>query len=212
MLWTVAAVHSLPVTLLDVVVAGFLAHLARSASSPEQARTTRLLCAWFVLLAFLNGCHVATCAIVEARASYLLNRVGESVSVLLSTVPLVAFAYAFIDAGATRAEARIVTALVAVAAGALSLVFVVQSVFLTADADLYYRVEVEHVETTTAFTGPWPLLLTLVVIAGYGTALVVLVRKGFAAGGRDRASAFLFAGVVAAAVIAAFINRLEGAG
>ncbi|HEY4223377.1 MAG TPA: histidine kinase dimerization/phospho-acceptor domain-containing protein, partial [Myxococcota bacterium] len=216
MIWTHAAVHSLPVTLLDIVGAVFLWNVARAAKSrgiaDHTVRATRLLAGWFTSLVFLNGFHVVTCVLEDARASFIANHVGESVAALFSVLPLIAFSYAFASPELQprfEREGKVALAIFALVVLALSVDFTVRAL-CTDDDQLFYRVEVEHTEMlTNHFVAG--LMLSGTVFFGYALACVVFVRQGIASSGRERVRAFAFATVVAAAVVAVVINRLEGA-
>jgi signal transduction histidine kinase len=235
MIWTAAAVHVLPVTLLDIIITIFLLQLARTArqraSGVRLARATRLLALWFLALTFLNGGHVITCLLTNPRASFVANFGVESIAVLLSVLPLNAFAYAFASssshaasvpgsaAGASNTrpllvrERRIALTILTVAAVFLSLHYAWQCVFIAiGDAPLYYRVDVEHTETGYEHA-TFAAALSGYVFLGYLHACIVFVRQGWRAeSDRERASAYAFAFVVASAVVAVVVNRLEGAG
>jgi signal transduction histidine kinase len=208
MLWNASAVHSLPVALLDVIIAVFLAQLVRSGPRSSSAQVTRHLAAWFGLLALLNGSHVVTCILTDPRASFVVNHIGQSVAVLMSIVPLIAFSYAFVEGESLVRERRVAMIIATGAASALSLAFVCETI-LTPDQALYFRAGMEH--TQARGLSQLGAALSLTVLLGYAHACGVLVRKGLRSSGRDRASIWAFAGIAAAAVVAVLINRLEGA-
>src|SRR6185437_16420247 len=145
-----------------------LARTARQRTTGARlARSTRLLALWFLSLTFLNGMHVVTCLLTDPRASFLCNFGGESIAVLLSVLPLNAFAYAFgssshaanttsssttSDATTTRPflvrERRVVLLVLAVAAALLCAHYAWRGVTIAlGGAPLYYRTDVEHTET-----------------------------------------------------------------
>jgi signal transduction histidine kinase len=218
MIWTAAAVHVLPVTLLDVVVSAFLFQTAASAARRDRggatARATTWLAWWGVALTFTNGGHVATCIFTDPRASFIANVGIESSAVLWSVLPLCGFAYLFGNDAPSRAfvvERRAVLALLAAAAAVISGHYLWRA-FMLDETALVYRVAVEHTESGGEHF-EWGVALYLVVLGGYAQAALVFVRQGVRAGpGRARGSALAFAGVVAAAVVAVVINRLEGSG
>lgn len=243
MIWTASAIHSLPVALLELVVALFLAVTARKARASSsndlgQTRqttttTTALLAAWFFALVGLNGFHVLACTVTTPRISFWLNHVGESVSALCSTVPLLAFAYLLGDDGAVgpsarkppsaggfqtnlkagwwRAERAFCVGAAALIASALSVGFVLHTLSID-DSALYYRLRVEHVEASS--TSPlWGQSLALFVLCAYAQATLVLLRRAARLSpGRARQTLLAFAGVTASAVVAVVINRVEDTG
>lgn len=212
MIWTAAALHRLPITLLDLVICVFLLNLLPAlrhrVDGTRTERSTRGLIGWFGALAVLNGCHVVSCLLVDARASFWVNYGLESTAALASTVPLIGFAYDFADEGEGDGRARrrslVVTSAIVVG---LSSCFLGCAAF--AEAPLYYRVAAEHV----GLIERPPMLapaLAVVMFGAYLHAALVLVRRGVRARGARRVSVLSFAAVVSAAAAAVVINRLEG--
>ena len=106
-----------------------------------------MLAAWFVCLTALALAEVTTDAIAQARWSFYSNRIGASVAVMLSIVPLIQFAYHFLHNSYPR-EARLLLFLSGCACLGLSAVFIVQSIQVT---DFAYSFASFHWETGEAF-------------------------------------------------------------
>ena len=119
-LFSASALKNLPILVLYLAITLYLLALRR------KLRTTWLLAGWFGALTLLALMQLASDVLLTARWSFYANRIGASTAVLLSLIPLIQFAYHFVRNDTPR-EARLVLWLSLLATGGLSAVFVTES-------------------------------------------------------------------------------------
>jgi PAS domain S-box-containing protein len=203
-------IGNLPIFILDLLIVVYLI------SVRGKSTATRWLTLWFVSLTVLALTQIVTNIVYDPRWSFYANRIAASLAVLVSLVPLIQFAYHFID-NTYPLESEVALYVTAFTSVGLSIVFAVQSLLVT---EFMYRFEIFHYESFGSFklTGQ---IFNSVLPSGYLWAVIVLLRKTIHFAPKNKWLAWLlppnpksraaraFAFAVMGAVIAVVVNRLE---
>ncbi len=203
-------IGNLPIFILDLLIALYLI------SVRGKSTATRWLAMWFISLTVLALTQLVTNLVYEPRWSFYANRIAASMAVLMSLIPLIQFAYHFID-NTYPLESEIALYLTAFISIGLSIIYAVQSLLIT---EFVYRFEFFHYESITTFkiTGQ---AFNIILPLCYLWAVIVLLRKTIRFAPKNKWLAWLlppnrksqaaraFALAIMGAVIAVVANRLE---
>ncbi len=199
------ALGAVPVALIDLVCMVYVLRVwRRGAGDPFAALPLAL---FFAALGVLALGQTLMMSLLDKRLSYLCNYGIQSVSVLLSAPPLVAFSYAFLGHRFPREER--VAVRVTLAVSSLAAAAIVMDLIGTGAGEVHYNFVAEHAQRSTRAFDPLIPLIPAVLVGSYGTALFVLLRKARALSGGPRMSALAFACVVIAAIAGVVVNRAE---
>ncbi|HEY4222285.1 MAG TPA: HAMP domain-containing sensor histidine kinase [Myxococcota bacterium] len=202
-LLSAASMRALPVALVDLASTIYLLQVWRRSPSKDPFGALPLAL-FFAALTSLAFGGALTASLVDMRASFLANHLVQSVSVLLSAPAIVAFSYRFLGRSLVKEQRLVVPAALLLSLGTCA--FFVYGALTTPDSAIFYDFATEHARRAQV---PFEGLLGAVMLASYGTALAVLVRKSFGLRGRQRASARAFAVVIVIAIGGVVVNRLE---
>lgn len=203
-------VGNLPLFILDLLIALYLI------SVRGKSAATRWLALWFISLTVLALTQIVTNMVYEPRWSFYANRIAASIAVLMSLIPLIQFAYHFID-NTYPLESEIALYLTAFISVGLSIIYAVQSLLVT---EFVYRFEFFHYETFNAFRLT-AQIFNIILPLGYLWAMIILLRKTIHFAPKNKWLAWIlppnrksqaaraFAFAVMGAVIAVIVNRLE---
>ena len=203
-------IGNLPIFILNLLIALYLIGVR------GKSTATRWLALWFISLTVLALTQIVTNTVYDPRWSFYSNRIAASIAVLMSLIPLIQFAYHFID-NTYPLESEIALYITAFISIGLSIVYAVQSLLIT---EFVYQFELFHYESFLSFRLT-AQVFNLVLPLSYLWAVIVLLRKTihfepkhkwlawFLPSDRKSKAARAFALAVMGAVIAVVVNRLE---
>jgi signal transduction histidine kinase len=201
------ALTAVPIVVVDALAAWWLLRVSRRGGEHRFLAASGAfdLGLFFSCLALVAVGQVLTHSLLDQRVAFFFNHGVQSVSVILSAVPLVRFSHRLVSPMFPR-EARVVESVTLVVAVAASVVYV-RLPF--AEPRLVFDVTLELSRLTPDDERPWSLFITAFLLLSYGYALVVLLRKAQVLEGASKRIAHSFAVIVFAAICAVIINRLE---
>lgn len=203
-------IGNLPIFILDLLIALYLIGVR------GKSTATRWLAMWFISLTVLTLTQLVTNLVYEPRWSFYANRIAASMAVLMSLIPLIQFAYHFID-NTYPLESEIALYVTAFISVGLSIVYAVQSLLVT---EFVYHFEIFHYESFNLFRSTGQVF-NIILPLGYLWAVIVLLRKTIRFAPKNKWLAWLlppnrksqaaraFALAIMGAVIAVIANRLE---
>jgi|GEM_PF-3031348 len=203
-------IGNLPIFILDLLIALYLIGVR------GKSTATRWLAMWFISLTVWALTQIVTNLVYEPRWSFYANRIAASMAVLMSLIPLIQFAYHFID-NTYPLESEIALYVTAFISVGLSIIYAVQSLLVT---EFVYRFDIFHYESFNLFKSTGQAF-NIILPLGYLWAVIVLLRKTIRFAPKNKWLAWLlppnrksqaaraFALAIMGAVIAVIANRLE---